>query len=237
MLSTHTTKLPINGLSDDAKTAHILPDIKTNLVSIAQIVDDGCEATFNTTNENITRNNKIILTGPRSKETGLWHLNLTSPTSEPISPPSPMTTDENICYYVTTAISSRTYTSPKELIAYYHACAGYPVLSTWRTAIKNGNFKSWPHLTEQAVLKYPHISIVMHKDHMQQQRQGLHSTKPKSITKPDLINKEEKDFLHISSRQLTATCVEITGKMYADATGRFTTASITAKKYHLVFYK
>jgi hypothetical protein len=39
----------------------------------------------------------------------------------------------------------------KDLINYLHAACFSPVKSTWITAIKNGNFTSWPGLTEQAV--------------------------------------------------------------------------------------
>jgi hypothetical protein len=41
----------------------------------------------------------------------------------------------------------------KYLINYLHAACFIPVKLTWITAIKNGNFLSWPGLTEHAVEK------------------------------------------------------------------------------------
>jgi hypothetical protein len=39
----------------------------------------------------------------------------------------------------------------KQLINYLHVTAFGPVKSTWIKVIKNGNFASWPGLTEQAI--------------------------------------------------------------------------------------
>ena len=40
------------------------------------------------------------------------------------------------------------------LIRYFHAAAGYPVCSTWLTAISAGNYSSWPGLTLANATKY-----------------------------------------------------------------------------------
>jgi hypothetical protein len=45
-----------------------------------------------------------------------------------------------------------------------------PVKSTWIAAIKNGNFMSWPGLTESAVDKYLSKSSAKVKGHLSQQR-------------------------------------------------------------------
>jgi hypothetical protein len=44
--------------------------------------------------------------------------------------------------------------SQKELINYLHAACFSTVKSTWIAAIENGNFTSWPGLTERAVEKH-----------------------------------------------------------------------------------
>ena len=41
-----------------------------------------------------------------------------------------------------------------QTIRYLHACAGYPTKSTWLTAIRAGNYLSWPMLTASAVNKH-----------------------------------------------------------------------------------
>jgi hypothetical protein len=65
------------------------------------------------------------------------------------------------------------------LINYLHATAFSPVKSTWIKAIKNGNFSSWPGLTEHAVEKRFSKSTATVKGHFNQQRMYARSTQPK----------------------------------------------------------
>ena len=44
--------------------------------------------------------------------------------------------------------------SIRSLVCYLHVAVGFLVNSTWITAIKAGNFTSWPGLTYANVLKY-----------------------------------------------------------------------------------
>ena len=67
--------------------------------------------------------------------------------------------------------------SMEALVRYMHAVAGFPVLSTWLKAIKNGNFNSWPGLTYDNADKYCPQSIETMKGHMVQSSQGVISTK------------------------------------------------------------
>jgi hypothetical protein len=67
----------------------------------------------------------------------------------------------------------------KELINYLHATAFSPVKSTWIKAIKNGNFASWPGLTEQAIEKHLSKSVATVKGHLNQQIMYARSTQPK----------------------------------------------------------
>jgi hypothetical protein len=63
-------------------------------------------------------------------------------------------------------------------IAFYHAAAFSPVISTWCDAIDNGHFTTWPELTSAQVRKHlPHGSGPMLKGHLHQQRSNLWSTK------------------------------------------------------------
>ena len=65
------------------------------------------------------------------------------------------------------------------LVHYLHACAGFPVRSTWLAAIKAGNFSSWPGLTYTNAEKYCPLSVETLQGHMTQTRQGKRSTKLK----------------------------------------------------------
>jgi hypothetical protein len=67
----------------------------------------------------------------------------------------------------------------KDLMKYLHAACFSPVKSTWITAIKNGNFLSWPGFTEDAVEKHLSKSTATTKGHLNQQRQNARTTQIK----------------------------------------------------------
>jgi hypothetical protein len=75
----------------------------------------------------------------------------------------------------------------KDLINYLHSACLSSVKSTWITAIKNGNFSSWPGLTEHAVEKHLSKSTSTTKVHLNQQRQNARTTKIKDtqVVVPD----------------------------------------------------
>ncbi len=82
-----------------------------------------------------------------------------------------------------------------ELFRYLHVVAGFPIKPTWRAAIKNKQFASWPGLTVKAVAKHYPESKETIKGHGQKRRSGLCSTKPKKptrkpTTEPDSNNKQ-----------------------------------------------
>ena len=56
----------------------------------------------------------------------------------------------------------------RDLILYYHRCCFSPVTLTWREAIENGNFNTWPGLTSKAVKNYFPNFIATAKGHMKQ---------------------------------------------------------------------
>ena len=101
------------------------------------------------------------------------------------------------------------------LIHYLHACAGFPVRSTWLAAIKAGNFSSWPGLTYTNAAKCRPVSVDTLKGQMTQTRQGACSTKPKPTTKdapPDLNNQlpTAKAKIFTSTQTLSASCTHTT---------------------------
>ena len=64
-------------------------------------------------------------------------------------------------------------------ILYFHAATGYPVRSTWLTAIGAGNFSSRPGLTLANATKYYPLATSTIMGNLVQKRQGVRSTKPK----------------------------------------------------------
>ena len=63
-------------------------------------------------------------------------------------------------------------TTKTELATYLHACCFSPTASTFITAIKNGNFISWPGLTPSLISKMP-PSPNTAKIHLKQERSSL----------------------------------------------------------------
>jgi hypothetical protein len=98
----------------------------------------------------------------------------------------------------------------KDLINYLHAACLSPVKSTWITAIKNGNFSSWPGLTDRAVEKYLSKSISTTKKHLNQQRQNTRTTK---INDTKVITKETDMDHGIKTQYVYAATIDA-GQVY-----------------------
>ena len=71
-----------------------------------------------------------------------------------------------------TALNVHDLPSVAALVKYLHACAGFPVHSTWLAAIKAGNFASRPGLTYANAAKYCPIYVEKIRGHMAQSQQG-----------------------------------------------------------------
>ena len=111
-----------------------------------------------------------------------------------------------------------TYDLPslEALIRYFCVLAGYPVGSTWLTAISAGNYSYWPGLTLANATKYfPSVTATI-MGHLVQKRQRVRSTNPNlpatSSPGPKLPQFCSKE-LHIQVTPIS--------KLYTDDTGRF----------------
>jgi hypothetical protein len=120
----------------------------------------------------------------------------------------------------------------KDLINYLHAACFSPVKSTWITAIKNGNFSSWPGLTEHAVEKHLSKSTSTTKGHLNQQRKNARTTKFKDtneiVTEPDLDHGIKTQFVYAATIDA--------GQIYTDQTGRIPVVSSKGNKYIMILY-
>ena len=95
--------------------------MQSSLVSIGQLCDARCIATFDKHHVFIKKGDKLILQGQRDPATGLWTANLGN---APVTP--------NVVQHVAmSAIATKTI---GDHIAFLHACAGSPALSTPRTS-------------------------------------------------------------------------------------------------------
>jgi hypothetical protein len=118
----------------------------------------------------------------------------------------------------------------KDLINYLHAACLSPVKSTWITAIKNGNFLSWPGLTEHAVEKHLSKSAATTKGHLNQQRQNARTTPKKNASN------QESDIDHGIKTQFVYAATIDAGQIYTDQTGRFPVISSQGSKNIMILY-
>ena len=119
--------------------AHLFPaSMHIALMSICQLCDAGCQATFDQTSVSITNHGDTILTGYCDFTTGLWRIPLSMRES-------PLRQQINSAYQTKSLI---------DLFAFLHAAAFSPSTTTWLNTIKKGFFQSWPGLTTEVVSKY-----------------------------------------------------------------------------------
>jgi flagellar hook-length control protein FliK len=90
----------------------------------------------------------------------------------------------------------------KDLINYLHAACFSPVKPTWITAIKHGNFISWPGLAEHAVEKHLSKSTATTKGHLNQKRQNARTTQIKTTnadTESDIDHGIKTQFVYAAT--------------------------------------
>jgi hypothetical protein len=137
--SSHTSDLLLSALSPEARRAHILPGLVHNsLIFVGKLCDSGCDVTFTQEKVEVNTHGKSVMSGVRDQKSRLWRVALQE---------IPQSNYKNACHH------AHETSNLKELINYLHATAFSLVKSTWIKAIKNGNFSSWPGLTEYAAEK------------------------------------------------------------------------------------
>ena len=87
MYSTHTANLPIDTLPKAATKVHTFPSLgTTSLLSLGQLCDAGCVATFDSTNCSIKFKDQEVVTGTRNSSTqNLWTTTLPAPPSAKVA--------------------------------------------------------------------------------------------------------------------------------------------------------
>ena len=119
---------------------HLMPNFHHNLMGIGPLCEHGCRDLFEKISVTVfTKDDTIILRGWREPSgANLWMFSL-CPKDHPSMPPE-WSSDP-------TALNAHDLTSVVSLVRYLHASIGIPVKSTWLTAIKAGNYASWPGIT------------------------------------------------------------------------------------------
>jgi hypothetical protein len=153
MHSTHTAHLHLPHLPQEATKTDLFPALgSTNLLSIGQLCDAGCTATFTATEATIQKGNKQILQGKRTT-TGakLWHIDL-----------------PNTNQFAGLAVNQST--KPADLVAFSHAAMFSPTITTLAEALRNDFLIGFPGLTKETLARYPPQSIATIKGHLDQSR-------------------------------------------------------------------
>ena len=118
-----------------------------------------------------------------------------------------------------------------QAIRWHHASLGFLVKDTLNKAIANGHFDGWPLLTQHNVSKHYPESDETIMGHTNQQRQGVRSTKPKTMP-PDDGNMSNTP--QVAEHSITATIYQLTNTIYSDQTGRFPCRSKAGNEYIMV---
>ena len=258
--ATHTGNVPLQAnLPSAATKAHIFPELHTSLLSIGQLCDHGCIATFSKDKVIIHRHNRIVLTGYRDPQTGLWRIPIDPLPKIPAATPPHLTPSEILeeayeskhgspsprpfgfdmtkFHRANSAYQTKSNT---DLIQFLHAACGSPVPSTWIQAIDNGNFATWPGLTSDLVRKHLPKAIATVKGHLNQHRKNVRSTKQHT---PELnTSQHDCDMFppqlqpNKRTHHIYASVIDLTTQISTDLTGRFPVTSSRGNKYVMVLY-
>jgi hypothetical protein len=119
------------------------------------------------------------------------------------------------------------------LVAFYHACLGFPAKDTWLEAIKAGNCNTFNGLTYSNVARYRPDSDETILGHLAQTRQNVHSSKP---SKPLSVARPPLALLSPSEDDLKEIVIQVypISKLYSDDTGRFPICARLGNQYVMI---
>jgi hypothetical protein len=170
-------------LRHPATEMNVVPGMHTSLISGCKFADADYVTVLDKNELNIydgrtttiTISEKAVLKGYRDKQSGLWRIplkeNVANENTDTLLIQRPMP-NEAISHVFELPSTEKT-------IAYYHAAAGFPTKETWISAVRAGNYNTWPMLTVKAIQKYYPETDETPKGHMRSERKGLRSTQTK----------------------------------------------------------
>jgi hypothetical protein len=240
--ASHTCQLALPQLPAGARQAHLFQNLAHPLLSISQLCDQGCTATFDALQVRIERDGQLILHGQRDPTTNLWAIPLLptkAPTSHLMDKPLADQGPGCCSFPLPLAHANSAYhtTTQRDHVTFLHAACGYPVPTTWIQAIDRGHFATWPGLTSELVRKHLPKSIPTIKGHLHQQRQNIRSTRADIIPNFDDDATPAPDAPNVGTHLVFSAVAELPRHEIAtDLTGQFPTTSSQGNKYILVCY-
>ena len=215
-ISSMTTKFLILPHLPHKILAHIFPDkmLDTSLISISNLCNMGCEATFTQNTCQVTYRNNIVLSTAKLISDNLWHIPL--PVSHPV------------------ANTTILLTSDKNFVAFAHAALGSPSISTFIRAVKLGYLIHWPRLTVDIINNHLPHTLSTAQGHLNQQRQGVDSTKTPSTVDDSHLDQPFLPSTPAEANHVYVRMQRLPHRLSSDLTGRFPVPSITGSQYVLV---
>ena len=135
-------------------------------------MDAGFEVFLYGTGEEISYNGEVIIRGWQVIPTRIWRISLLPDGYNNIIPPNSNIIDEEITQDIPTLLTNSIFECDNayQLIQYYYATMGYPIISTWWKAIHSGYFQGCPRLTSEKVRHHIKVTTEKYMGHMEQQR-------------------------------------------------------------------
>ena len=231
-------------------------DLSTSLLSVSQLCNNGCYATFTNELFSITYDNVILCSGPKLSSDTLWHVPLSSLHSHHLSQPlRPSTNLPPVSRIHPSAAAAISFSSDKQFVQFVHAALGCPVLSTFLAATKAGYLSSWPRLSSALILAHPPFTLATAQGHLNQHRQGLDSTSTSSspllpslpvVASPPSSPSQSETALPLpttlplppptlaEANRVYIRRVQLPHTVSSDLTGRFPISSDTGSQYVLI---
>ena len=200
IMSTHTCNLDIPWLPAHMTEAHIVPGMAhSSLISIKKFCEGGCKVTYDEAEVRVLYKGKVILSGGRCKDTGLWLLPIAEKDEErrtkntahaALNLQLPHANAGNTATHMATA---SVYTLPykQQQVKYMHQCFFNAPIPTLIKAIQNKQLTGFPCMTVKNIKRYLAPSPATPKGRMKRPRTGIRSTTTQQ--QREEVQKEEEN--------------------------------------------
>ena len=233
--SNGTDAIPLPQVPRKARKCHKFAseDLNMPLLSVKQLCDSDLAVVFQKdkvqvikpTASKVEVPGDTLIEGQVDPQTQLYMVNL--PTNQaPITAPGGDTCIHNDNRYLSHKANLITIKPVQQLINFYHMTFGAPPISSWKKAIQNGWFTTWPGLTASRVTKYCSKKPETIYGHQRLINQHIQSTKPKPAT-PTNKGKQVRSKTHPVEVHMIDELENIIGM---DITGRYLLTSARGNK-------
>jgi hypothetical protein len=216
-------------LNDEARKGDELPSLQHHsLISVPKLSTSGYTTVFKPGEQGvdvyqegdveIVPRGEPLLRGWRDAR-GLWRIPLVDGTNEAGVERFQMSHEQMNSLYHLPSVEAR--------VAYIHACLGFPTKSAMIDAAAAGRLVGVPFATVSNIHRFYPETKETPKGHLDQQRQGVRSTKVTTKTSGSLTSKAKEHDVFTQVWELRNTT-------YSDQTGRFPFTSYAGNKYVMV---